>query len=252
MSADNDVRPKPRIITTRFTNATWKQNEDFRESQGWKGCVYGAKCPFGLGLDAADTALVLEMNNDTNEIEGVGKISCRPLDSPFRIYNPRGNNGDDAGHNRVVYSGQKRISRSDLPPWAIACLQILEPYIFRQNYRVITPFKGRESPMAVHPTKDKSERRYFEISEWRAQDNGTYSARFDGQEGLWDTHWVHDLADTDLADTFRGRHIKNRMGFCNLPRVFYALPAFRLLEEKIVSLFDVSSPNNLAAPRDGP
>ena len=74
MSADNDVRPKPRIITTRFTNATWKQNEDFRESQGWKGCVYGAKCPFGLGLDAADTALVLEMNNDTNEIEGIDGI----------------------------------------------------------------------------------------------------------------------------------------------------------------------------------
>jgi len=62
------------IVTTRFTNKTWKENKQWKERNKWKGCVYGvpslisnfSKIPYEAVI------YVIEMNNDTNQIMGIG------------------------------------------------------------------------------------------------------------------------------------------------------------------------------------
>ena len=223
------------FITTRFTDDTFKQNQRFRDAQGWKGSLYGCKCEFGLGLTDNNHVFVLEMNNDINKIIGIGYISCRPLERRFKIYNPRGNHGDDAGHNRIVYSGKRRWALDDLPLWVRQYLAIMEPFIFSQHYRVMVPFTGASCPMAIHPSQANEARRYYEISQWRETSDGVFSVCFEAQDGLWGTHWVDGVPLSQLADSFRGRHIKNRMGMCRLPRIFQTLPSLIRLQQKLAN-----------------
>ena len=63
------------IATTRFNDATWQQNNSWRERHEWAGCIYGSptliKDTIPIGMNVA----ILEMHNDLNTIMGIGIIS---------------------------------------------------------------------------------------------------------------------------------------------------------------------------------
>ena len=94
------------IGTTRFTNDTYKENKEWRERHGWKGCIYGLnkRTPNSVPKDAL--IYVLEMNNDTNEIEGIGLIR-NYIDYRYKAYIYK----EDANYNRFIYNSEYRIDR---------------------------------------------------------------------------------------------------------------------------------------------
>ena len=95
-------------MVTRFNNNTWIENMRWREINNWKGCIYN--CPTCLKHDIPINAelYIIEMNNEENRIEGIGKIKNKIfLDRKYKIYT-------DNNYNRYTYKGTKRIDREDI------------------------------------------------------------------------------------------------------------------------------------------
>jgi hypothetical protein len=93
------------LLTSRFNTETAKKNETFRKSQG-KGCIYGAPCPISKKIPTDSPLFILEMNNDTNKIMGIGLIKNHPKIG-VKIYT-------NHNYNRYVYIGKHRIDRSEM------------------------------------------------------------------------------------------------------------------------------------------
>ena len=94
------------IATTRFNNTTWNENIEYRAKNN-KECIYGVniKMPDKY-LNAA--IFIVEMNNETNKIEGIGLIRSRLVtDRYYKIYD----NGD---YNRYIYQGNYWLSRDHI------------------------------------------------------------------------------------------------------------------------------------------
>jgi hypothetical protein len=96
------------IATTRFNNLTWSENVSFREKYSFNGCIYGSPNQLSCKIDRDAVLFVIEMNNSTNKIEGIGVIrNTNRHDKYYSIYN--------AGNfNRYTFVGKYRIDRRDL------------------------------------------------------------------------------------------------------------------------------------------
>ena len=117
------------IATTRFTNETWLENIAWREERGCvDGCVYGThtcingKITYGIGM------FVLEMNNDINQIVGIGKIRNKIQVGMSKrdrtIYG-------DAFYCKYVYKGGQHINRDDLSSRENTIMRILDIILFK-------------------------------------------------------------------------------------------------------------------------
>ena len=96
------------IVTTRFDNYTLSENINFREKNNLTGCIYGAPQPMSPKIIQDAYVFVIEMNNSTNQIEGIGLIkNTIRLDKYFRVY-------ETGNFNRYVFRGKHRISRDEL------------------------------------------------------------------------------------------------------------------------------------------
>jgi hypothetical protein len=119
-------RPKDiHLLTTRFNCSTWRENEMYRERKGIvDGCVYGAPLRISHNISLMSTAYVIEMNNDTNRIEGIGRIKVFPnFDNPKSIYGHH-------NYNRYVYSGKCRLDRDILVRCNTDLVDTLERLLF--------------------------------------------------------------------------------------------------------------------------
>jgi len=93
------------FLTTRFTSETWAENQRYRDT-------HLEKCIYGLGVPISDkhphTPLyILEMNNSTNQLLGVGIIT-KKIHSRVSIYaNPY--------YNRYIYKGNHYIPADQIP-----------------------------------------------------------------------------------------------------------------------------------------
>lgn len=96
------------IATTRFNNSTWGENVTFRSKYNYSGCIYGSPSQLSCKIDRDVVLFVIEMNNTTNKIEGIGVIrNTNRHDKYYCIYN--------AGNfNRYTFTGKYRIDRCDL------------------------------------------------------------------------------------------------------------------------------------------
>ena len=112
------------IMTSRFTDDTVEQNRNFRCVKKNIGCVYGSPNSVTTHIPANSIMFVLEMNNDANQIIGIGMVRNSPCTSlPYGIYT-RGN------YNRYVYSGKYRIDRSECNKEELAIIYLLEYICF--------------------------------------------------------------------------------------------------------------------------
>ena len=92
------------IATTRFNDKTYEQNVNYKSKIGHTGCLYGTPMKIKETIPLESNVYVIEMNNTTNKIEGIGLIMNKHiLDKPYRIY-------DDMDYNRYIYKGNKRIT----------------------------------------------------------------------------------------------------------------------------------------------
>jgi len=115
------------LSTTRFTNSTWESNVKYRIKNNISGCIYG--CPLEMSPKILYDSLVfiVEMNNETDNIEGIGLVRNRPyLDKYYNIYK-------DGNYNRFVYKSNYRIDREKLIRYDEALIQLLEYILFKEK-----------------------------------------------------------------------------------------------------------------------
>jgi len=96
------------LMTSRFNASTYGQNRSFCERNANKlKCVYCCPQPVLSKIPAERLMFVLEMNNDTNRIEGIGLVRNRAYVRRYMVY-------DNMNYNRYVYVGKQRIDRRDM------------------------------------------------------------------------------------------------------------------------------------------
>lgn len=113
------------ITTTRFNNDTWNENKNFREKYNYNGCIYGSPCELSCKIEKNAVLFVIEMNNTTNKIEGIGVIrNTNRHDKYYNVYN--------AGNfNRYTFVGKYRIDRSDLLLENTDLVKVLDILLFK-------------------------------------------------------------------------------------------------------------------------
>jgi hypothetical protein len=95
------------LMTSRFNNQTIYENERYRINHPKLGCIYSAPDPISQNIPIDSVLFVLEMNNDTNKISGIGMVRNRPIVSKYFVYS-------QSNYNRYVYVGKHRISRENM------------------------------------------------------------------------------------------------------------------------------------------
>lgn len=95
------------FLTTRFTTETFQENKRYRDIHNIQ-CIYSSSLPISDKLPYQDY-YVLEMNNSTNHIMGIGKIS-KKLEPTETIYSYK-------YYNRYTYKGTTYapIQETELP-----------------------------------------------------------------------------------------------------------------------------------------
>jgi hypothetical protein len=95
------------ILTSRFNNETWNENQKYISKKQNIKCIYC--CPERVSQIVPDDAVlfILEMNNDTNKIMGIGMVKNHPKIQTYNVYS----NGN---YNRFSYTGKHRIDRKDM------------------------------------------------------------------------------------------------------------------------------------------
>jgi hypothetical protein len=84
------------MLTTRFTTETFQENKRYRDTHNIP-CIYSSSLPISDKLPYQDY-YILEMNNSTNRIMGIGKIS-KKLEPTETIYSYK-------YYNRYTYKGK--------------------------------------------------------------------------------------------------------------------------------------------------
>lgn len=114
------------IVTSRFNTETWSENKQFREKNPSIQCIYGAPDPVKKEIPIDTPLFVLEMNNDTNKIVGIGLIQNRPSNRSYRIYS-------DGNYNRYKYVGHQHIMREDMTEEEDHIMQVFDILCFTGN-----------------------------------------------------------------------------------------------------------------------
>ena len=111
------------IAVTRFNQTTWNENCRWREKHNIEGCIYGTLQPICYKIHDNYKIYVLEMNNDTNTIEGIGIIS--------NIKYPRQKIYSINSYNRIIYKGSQRMDKSEYTKENLKLIKALEYLVFK-------------------------------------------------------------------------------------------------------------------------
>lgn len=116
------------IAVTRFNQTTWNENCRWREKQKLTGCIYGTMQLICGKIHDNYRIYVLEMNNDTNTIEGIGIISNKRYPRE-KIYSMN-------SYNRIVYKGTHRIDKTEFSEEEQCFIKCLENLVFKGSTHV--------------------------------------------------------------------------------------------------------------------
>lgn len=115
------------ITCTRFNNETWEENCNWRHKNNWKGCIYNTPVKVRDTMILNSYLFVLEMNNDTNKIMGIGIIKNTVQlknKKKFKVYSRQ-------YYNRYVYKSNTRIDREQLTPYEERIINVLDTLLFK-------------------------------------------------------------------------------------------------------------------------
>jgi hypothetical protein len=125
-AANHYVSLNPYVLgTTRFTEETLRENQELRQNNNQVGCAYASTREMSKEVPKEAIVLVLEMNNDTNTIMGIGMVRNRSVIGKYNIYS-----GMHVFHDHV-YLGRMRIDRNELSPTELVTLSLLEGLCFK-------------------------------------------------------------------------------------------------------------------------
>jgi hypothetical protein len=95
------------LLTSRFNNLTWNENENYRKKNQKLGCIYCSPQQISNSIPLEAVMFILEMNNDINKILGIGMVRNHPLLNKYHVY-------ENGNYNRYSYVGKNRIDRKDM------------------------------------------------------------------------------------------------------------------------------------------
>jgi hypothetical protein len=114
------------LLTSRFNDNTWSQNEEYRESHKNIGCIYCSPDPISQIIPNDSIMFILEMNNDSNQIMGIGLVRNHPILNRHHVY-------DNGNYNRYVYVGKNRIDRTTMTEKEEQVMKIFDILCFTGN-----------------------------------------------------------------------------------------------------------------------
>jgi len=94
------------VCITRYNTATWTESRAWLAANPDHACIYKSPVAIKAGIPYEAPLFVLEMNNDTNQIMGVGRIVNEiRADRNYCVY-------ADQNYNRYTYLGRQRVDRA--------------------------------------------------------------------------------------------------------------------------------------------
>jgi hypothetical protein len=115
------------LVTSRFNNDTLETNRNYKQKKNIAGCIYASPQEMSPKIMYDSLVFVIEMNNDTDKIEGIGLIRNRPyLDRYYRIY-------EHCDYNRYIYKSNYRIDRETLWEHNRVLVKVLEYVLFGEK-----------------------------------------------------------------------------------------------------------------------
>lgn len=109
------------LAVTHFNNLTYSENTRWRKNKNYEGCIYNCPVYIKKSIPISSKMYVIEMNNETNTIIGIGLIINRVITKRHKIYS-------DNNYNRYTYRGKKRIDSNLLDE---VTLNSLEERLFK-------------------------------------------------------------------------------------------------------------------------
>ena len=111
------------IVTTRFNNETRDANYAYRQKHKF-ACMYCSPLELSPKIAYNTPVFVIEMNNFTNKIEGIGLIKNKPeMSKYYKVH-------EDGNYNRYVYVGNYYIERNIIEEYNSPLLYALEVILF--------------------------------------------------------------------------------------------------------------------------
>jgi hypothetical protein len=114
------------LLTSRFTNSTWAENVEFRKQHPTFNCIYCSPDQVSQNIPIDSILFILEMNNDTNQIMGIGMVRNHPVVNRFYVY-------EEGNYNRYVYTGKHRIARDEMTLEEDQIMQVFDILCFKGN-----------------------------------------------------------------------------------------------------------------------
>ena len=130
------------LASTRFKTQTWVENITYKDKHNILGVIYGVPIEIYNKYPLNSIIFVIEMNNDTNEIIGIGLIRNKIVtDKKYYIYN-------SYEYNRFIYKGDYWLSREYINRLHPEIVEILENILFKKKSHV-----KRQSGISVIKSK---------------------------------------------------------------------------------------------------
>lgn len=114
------------ICVTRFNNKTFQENIIYKNNNNLIGTIYGSPTKISDKILPDTSILVLEMNNSTNKIEGIGYIKNKIFidEKKIKIYN-------DNNYNRYIYKSNIRIDKQNFSNYEKLIIEQIENLLFK-------------------------------------------------------------------------------------------------------------------------
>ena len=118
------------LATTRFNNQTWAENQHFLRchiapNEPKIQCLYPCSVIIAERLPIDASIFVLEMNNEMNQIEGIGLIRHRPPSCrKYQVYTQN-------KYNEYSYQGAHHICRSTMNETEMDIIKKLDHFCFK-------------------------------------------------------------------------------------------------------------------------
>lgn len=112
------------IVTSRFNNETLEKNYSYRNKYKFV-CMYCCPLELSPNIPYNSPVFVIEMNNFTNKIEGIGLIKNKPESKKYHKVHLDGN------INRYTYIGNYFIDRDTIDNCNSQLVDILDEILFK-------------------------------------------------------------------------------------------------------------------------
>lgn len=112
------------VVTVRFNHDTLAANYAYRKKHNF-GCLYCSPLELSSKIHYETPVFVIEMNNTSNKIEGIGLIKNKPSSNKYYKVHEDGNT------NRFIYIGDYFIERETIIIYNSFIIDVLDEILFK-------------------------------------------------------------------------------------------------------------------------